>query len=87
MKTGGDKKDTILIVDDSPDILAHWSALLKSTYRVKVALSGEKALEIMAEDELPDLILLDILMPGLDGYETCRQIKKRHAAPIFQFYF
>jgi len=69
------KKPTILIVDDSPDNISLLSSLLKGIYRVKVATTGEKALEIVAADDAPDLILLDIMMPGLDGYETCRRLK------------
>lgn len=71
-----DKKITILIVDDSPDSIALLSSILKDTYRIKVALTGDKALEIVSStDSLPDLILLDVMMPGLDGYETCQRLK------------
>lgn len=79
-----DKKITILIVDDSPDSIALLGSLLKDAYRVKVALTGEKALEIVSStDLLPDLILLDVMMPGLDGYETCRRLKGNpHTARI-----
>ncbi len=70
------KKTTILIVDDSPDSLALLSSLLKEVYRVKVAITGEKALEIAVGDDIPDLILLDIMMPNMDGYEVCRLLKQ-----------
>ena len=76
MMLADEKKAVLLIVDDSPDNLAFLSSLLRSSYRVKVAISGEKALDIVAEDEKPDLILLDIMMPGLDGYEVCRRLKR-----------
>ncbi len=69
------KQQTILIVDDvkvNIDILAE---LLKSDYKVRAATSGKKALEIAFSDNPPDLILLDILMPGIDGYEVCRRLK------------
>ena len=66
---------TILVVDDTPENLALISSLLKDTYKVKVANNGGKALEIAASDAPPDLILLDIMMPGLDGYEVCRRLK------------
>jgi putative two-component system response regulator len=69
------KKTTILVVDDSPDSVALLSSLLKGAYRVKVAITGEKALEIAAGDDPPDLVLLDIVMPGMGGYETCRRFK------------
>ncbi|WP_288841220.1 response regulator [uncultured Deefgea sp.] len=48
--------------------------LLKDSYRLKVAVNGEQALEVV-QLELPDLILLDIIMPGIDGYEVCRRLK------------
>ena len=68
-------KKTILVVDDTPDNLALMSDLLKDIYKVKIANNGEKALRIAQSDAPPDLILLDIMMPGMDGYEVCRQLK------------
>ena len=70
---------TILVVDDTPANLSLMSSLLKDTYKVKVANSGERALEIAQSDTPPDLILLDIIMPGMDGYEVCRRLKAREA--------
>ena len=67
---------TVLVVDDTPDNLSLMSGLLKDDYKVKVANSGEKALKIAASEQPPDLILLDIMMPGMDGYEVCRQLKR-----------
>lgn len=69
-------KQTILIVDDSADSIAMMNAMLKSIYRVKIAISREKAIQIAQESPPPDLILLDIMMPGMDGYETCRRLKE-----------
>ena len=69
------EKPTILAVDDSPDNLWLLSGLLKDLYRIKLCGSGEKALQIIGEDSLPDLILLDVMMPGLSGHEVCRQLK------------
>jgi class 3 adenylate cyclase/CheY-like chemotaxis protein len=66
---------TVLAVDDTPDNLSLLTGLLKESYRVKVANSGEKALKIAFSDDPPDLILLDIMMPEMDGYEVCRQLK------------
>ena len=66
---------TILVVDDTPANLSLMSSLLKDTYKVKVANCGERALEIAQSDTPPDLILLDIMMPGMDGYEVCRRLK------------
>jgi len=68
------RKATILVVDDTPDNLNMMSGLLTEHFRVKVANSGERALRICAQ-EAPDLILLDIMMPGVDGYEVCRRLK------------
>jgi putative two-component system response regulator len=79
MEENEDKKQTILIVDDAPDNIALLGSLLKGTYRVKAATTGEKALEIAAGQAPPDLILLDILMPGMDGYEVCRRLKREPA--------
>ena len=75
METMNGKKNTVLIVDDSPDSVALMSSLLKSLYRVRVAISGEKALQIVSDDVPPDLVLLDILMPDMNGYEVCKRLK------------
>ena len=69
------KKATVLVVDDTPDNLALMSGLLKDDYKVKIASGGEKALKIATSDTPPDLILLDITMPGMDGYEVCQRLK------------
>lgn len=69
-------KDLILVVDDNPsNIKVLFDLLQESSFRVFVAKSGESALEKI-EEALPDLILLDILMPGMDGFETCRKLKE-----------
>ncbi|MBF0169324.1 MAG: response regulator [Alphaproteobacteria bacterium] len=69
-------KRTILIVDDTPDNIAVISGVLKSSYKTKVATNGEKALALAsAPDGKPDMILLDIMMPGMDGYEVCTRLK------------
>ena len=66
----------VLIVDDDPATLHELGAALSPFARVRVALGGQEALELVGSGrELPDLILLDILMPGMDGYETCRLIR------------
>ena len=70
------KKATILVVDDTPDNLVLMSNLLKNDYKVRIVTAGEKALKIALSDSPPDLILLDIMMPGLDGYEVCRRLKR-----------
>jgi sigma-B regulation protein RsbU (phosphoserine phosphatase) len=66
---------SILIVDDTPINLGVISGALKDSYRTKVATNGEKALSIASGEEKPDLILLDVMMPGMDGYEVCRRLK------------
>jgi putative two-component system response regulator len=68
-------KKTILVVDDTSDNLSLMSGLLKDQYRVKLANSGEKALKAVQGDNPPDLILLDIMMPGMSGYEVCQVLK------------
>jgi CheY-like chemotaxis protein/two-component sensor histidine kinase len=68
-------KTTILVVDDTPDNLSLMNSLLKDEYQVKIAHNGEKALKIAQSDAPPALILLDIMMPGMDGYEVCRRLK------------
>jgi len=69
------RRKTILAVDDSADSLALLSSLLKSVYRVKVAISGEAAIDAATSGGRPDLILLDVVMPGMDGYEVCARLK------------
>jgi len=70
---------TVLVVDDTPDNLALMSELLRPRYRVKIASSGEKALRIAGGDPRPDLILLDVMMPGMDGHEVCARLKAEAA--------
>jgi phosphoserine phosphatase RsbU/P len=66
---------TILIVDDTPINIGVISGALKDSFATKVATSGAKALAIASAKDKPDLILLDILMPEMDGYEVCRRLK------------
>jgi CheY-like chemotaxis protein len=68
-------QQTVLIVDDQPMNVDILYDVLRSNYRVKVALNGEQALNITSSHSQPDLILLDIMMPGMDGYEVCRRLK------------
>lgn len=65
----------LLVVDDTPDNIQLMSGILKGKYKVKAATSGEKALIVAGKVPAPDLILLDVMMPGMDGYEVCRQLK------------
>jgi two-component system sensor histidine kinase/response regulator len=71
----GDSEGTILIVDDTAHVRQVLSAMLETYgYDVEVAESGVQALEVV-HDVPPDLILLDIMMPGMDGYEVCERLK------------
>lgn len=70
------KKQTILAVDDAPENIDLLNLVLGAEYNLKVALDGDKALAIASNPaDLPDLILLDVMMPGMDGYQVCRQLK------------
>ncbi|NOX25629.1 MAG: response regulator [Deltaproteobacteria bacterium] len=69
-------KQRILIVDDTPSNIRVLHDLLKDKYRISIATNGFDALELARASNRPDLILLDIMMPGMDGYEVCRQLKR-----------
>lgn len=71
----GKPKNSILIVDDEPNNITVLTELLKDTYSLQACLSGAKALEICSQELLPDLILLDIMMPKMDGLAVCTQLK------------
>ena len=68
-------KPTVLVVDDGADNLEVIAGLLKDLYRVKVANNGKTALQIARGANPPTLILLDIMMPEMSGYEVCKQLK------------
>lgn len=69
-----DNKRKILIIDDMPANLELMAGVLKDDYNVQVATSGEKGLRL-AREHMPDLILLDVMMPGMSGYDVCRRLK------------
>jgi len=69
------EKPTVLIVDDMTTNLLILSDLLKDEYQIKIAKNGQKALDIVHSSDEVDIILLDIMMPDIDGYEVCRQLK------------
>jgi putative two-component system response regulator len=69
-------RETVLVVDDTPANIDVLKELLRDDYTVKVALDGERALKIALTDNPPDIILLDVMMPGMDGYEVCRILKE-----------
>ena len=70
---------SLLVVDDIPDNIHELLEALKDEYRIMVACNGTKALEVLQGSTPPDLVLLDIMMPEMDGYEVCRRIK---ATPV-----
>lgn len=71
----GPRKRSILIVDDVPANLQVLNSLLKDEYRTLIATSGQRAIELAQAEPRPDLILLDIMMPDLDGYQVCEVLK------------
>jgi DNA-binding response OmpR family regulator len=76
------KRTTILVVDDDPKLIRLVRANLVSVgYRVLAAMDANSALEIV-DTEMPDLIILDIMLPGIDGYELCQQIREFSDVPI-----
>ncbi len=75
----------VLIVDDTPSSVRILREALKSDYEITFATNGEDALRMARSDNPPDLILLDIMMPGMDGYQICRQLKadqKTQSIPV-----
>jgi putative two-component system response regulator len=78
-------KATILVIDDNVDNLILMSNLLSGKYKVKVANNGRRGLEIAQSNAALDLILLDIMMPEMDGYEVCKNLKQNpftHDIPV-----
>ena len=69
------QKKTVLLVDDAPSNIQTANSMLKDTYKIRIATNGAKALELVKVAPYPDLILLDVLMPGMDGYEVCTRLK------------
>ncbi|AXA91512.1 two-component system response regulator [Massilia sp. YMA4] len=80
------RRRTILVVDDTPDSIMVLCALLKEAYDTKVAVSGEVALRVLGAAPV-DLVLLDVMMPGLDGYEVCRRIRATPATAALPVVF
>jgi sigma-B regulation protein RsbU (phosphoserine phosphatase) len=71
-----DQKKTVLLVDDTPANIRIANSILKDSYTVRIATNGAKALELARVTPPPDLILLDVMMPEMDGYEVCTQLKR-----------
>ena len=75
-----EQRATILVVDDVPDNLTILVEMLGQDYQVKAANSGARALKIVESGKVPDLILLDVMMPDMDGFEVCRRLKVNPAS-------
>lgn len=80
-------RPTILIVDDTPDNLLVLSHLFKGEYRVRLAQTGKKAIEFVTSDDPPDLVLLDIMMPGMDGFEVARTMREHPSSQSIPIIF
>jgi serine phosphatase RsbU (regulator of sigma subunit) len=70
-----DPKKTILLVDDAPANIQVVNSILKDIYKIRIATNGPKALELAKVAPPPDLVLLDVMMPEMDGYEVCKRLK------------
>jgi len=70
-----DQRKTLLLVDDAPANLQVATSILKDIYKIRVATNGAKALALVKDAPPPDLVLLDVMMPGMDGYEVCTRLK------------
>src|SRR5450631_3262105 len=69
------EQKTVLLVDDEPANIQIVNSILKDTYKIRIATNGAKALELASQAPAPDLVLLDVMMPGMDGYEVCTRLK------------
>jgi two-component system, sensor histidine kinase and response regulator len=81
------RKPTVLVAEDLPEDIAILSELLRDEYHVRVATGGEAALTIARSDAPPDLILLDVMMPDMDGLETCRRLNQERATSTIPVIF
>jgi len=81
------QRQTILVVDDTPDNLRLMADLFADDYRVRVADNGEKALAICAGPTPPDLLLLDVMMPGMDGFEVARRLRAEPQGELLPIVF
>jgi serine phosphatase RsbU (regulator of sigma subunit) len=70
-----EEKKIVLVVDDTPANIQIVNSILRDTYKIRIATNGAKALELAAGTPAPDLILLDVMMPEMDGYEVCTRLK------------
>jgi len=79
LKGASGLRDTVLVIDDNPEIISVINGLLKATYRIVAANAGEKGLLLADRDPKPSIILLDVKMPGIDGFEVCKRLKDNPA--------
>jgi len=82
-----DDRDVVLVVDDTPANIELLHGMLRDRYKVKVATSGEIALQLADAEPRPDIILLDIMMPGMSGYEVCRRLKEESETALIPIIF
>ena len=80
-------KKVVLVVDDTPANIDLIKGILQGSYKMKAATSGEKALKIAAKTPAPDLILLDVMMPEMDGYQVCERLKGDPATAVIPVLF
>jgi putative two-component system response regulator len=73
-------KQTILIVDDNPENIFFLGEILKNNYNVKAATNGKEVLKIIWKENSPDLVLMDVVMPEMNGFEVCSLLKKRSSS-------
>ena len=85
--TSASVRHSILIVDDTPANLSLLSEILRNDYRTRVATNGERALQIALSDDPPDLILLDVMMPNMTGYEVCARLKQHPVTRLIPVIF
>jgi len=82
-----DDRDVVLVVDDTPANIELLHGMLRDRYKVKVATNGEIALQLADTEPRPDIILLDIMMPGITGYEVCRRLKEGPGTALIPIIF
>jgi two-component system sensor histidine kinase/response regulator len=81
------ERPTLLMVDDTQDNLLLLSHMFKDEYRVRLAINGQKALEICQSDDPPDLVLLDVMMPGMDGFEVAQRMREHPTSETIPIIF
>ncbi|MDD4881606.1 MAG: response regulator, partial [Gallionellaceae bacterium] len=87
LQAGNEARQTVLIVDDEPANLAVLTQILQGQYRVRAARSGEQALRAATTSPRPDLVLLDIMMPDMDGYTVLGELRKHPEAKVIPVLF